>query len=465
MCQKPEGGFLQLNKLSKYAVDSIPRENRHMTYWDMFATWVGANANNGTWFVGGIIAACGFWGGIKALIIASSISYIFLGLIGYMGYKTGVTTMALSRASFGIRGSIIPSLVNLTQFIGWTAVNTFIAATSMSYILHTLLGWPVFGHPGGNLGLIVGITVMSALHLLSIAAGQKSIQLIERIGIILVIIFVIWESIIVFRDVSFNQITHWQVPNVAKMKFGSAIDTLAAFNLAWVTAGADFTRFTNKSQTATTAPFLGASVGVFWFAFIGLTATISIAITSGVYDPNNSDPSTIANRLGLGLIAMVVIVLTSMTANAVNLQAAGSALKNMFNQLSLRQSLLIVTILATIVTFIPVIYGSFLDTFTAFLDYVGMVLGPIISIMIVDYYFIAKQRYNINELGNGSGKYWYHGGVQWLSFGLWLFGVGLYWLLQQVAWIQTYTGATFVVMVVVGAIYYVIKMMEAQHAN
>ncbi|GEL15651.1 cytosine permease [Pediococcus cellicola] len=440
----------------RYAVDIVPTPHRHMSYWDMFATWVGANANNGTWFVGGIIAACGFWGGIRALIVASSISYIFLSLIGYMGYKTGATTMAISRASFGIRGSIVPSLVNLTQFVGWTAVNTFIAATSMSYILHSLIGWPIYGQAGGNKGLILGIVIMSVLHLISISAGQRSIQIIERIGIILVIIFVLWESIVVFRDVSFSQIGHWQVPTHQKMPFGAAIDTLAAFNLAWVTAGADFTRFTNKKHVAITAPFIGADIGVFWFAFIGLVATISIAITSGIYDANNSDPSTIANRLGLGMIAMIVIVLTSMTANAVNLQAAGSAVNNMFPRISLKKSLWIVTILATIVTFIPLFIGSFLDAFTAFLDYVGMVLGPIISIMCVDFYLIHKQEYHIASLSKRNGRYWYRGGVHWLAFGLWLAGVIAYLLLRQVSWIEAYTGATFIDMILVGIVYYVV---------
>ncbi|WPC20165.1 cytosine permease [Pediococcus inopinatus] len=453
----------------RYAVDIVPFEDRHMSYWDMFATWIGANANNGTWFVGGIIAACGFWGGIHALIIASSISYIFLSLVGYMGYKTGASTMAVSRASFGIRGSVVPSVVNVTQFVGWTAVNTFIAATSMSYILHSLLGWPVYGQPGGAKGLIFGILVMSILHLISISAGQRSIQIIERIGIILVIIFVIWESIVVFRDVSFSQIANWKVPTHQKMPFGSAIDTLAAFNLAWVTAGADFTRFTNKKNTAVTAPFLGADIGVFWFAFIGLVATISIAVTSGVYDANNSDPSTIANRLGLGSIAMIVIVLTSMTANAVNLQAAGSAVNNIFPKLSLKKSLWIVTILATLVTFIPVFVGSFLDTFTAFLDYVGMVLGPIVSIICVDFYLVRRRHYQATELSRKGGRYWYRGGIHWLAFCLWVVGVLVYLLLQHVAWIRNYTGATFITMILVGIAYYVVMKIKCHillsHSN
>ena len=143
-----------------------------------------ANANNGTWFIGGIIAACGFWGGIKALLIASSISYIFLMMVGYMGTKTGVSTDGHFRGLRWDPGKHHSILSKFNPVCGWTAVNTFIAATSVSYILHSFWGWPTYGQPGGNLGLIVGIVVMSILHLLSIVAGQRSIQIIERIGVI-----------------------------------------------------------------------------------------------------------------------------------------------------------------------------------------------------------------------------------------------------------------------------------------
>ena len=76
--------------------------------------------------------------------------------------------------------------------------------------------------------------------------GERSVQIIERIGIIFVIGFVIWESIVVFRTVSFHQLVTWVVPHSEQLKAGHAMDILAAFNLAWVTAGADFTRFTAR---------------------------------------------------------------------------------------------------------------------------------------------------------------------------------------------------------------------------
>ena len=126
-------------------VSSIPMESRHMSYWDMFATWVGANANNGTWYVGGVIAACGLVTASTTLVISGIISYLLLAAAGFMGYKTGLTSMTLTRASFGLRGSLLPSAINLVQFIGWASVNTFIAATSMSFLFHDLFVWPVYG--------------------------------------------------------------------------------------------------------------------------------------------------------------------------------------------------------------------------------------------------------------------------------------------------------------------------------
>ena len=53
---------------------------------------------------------------------------------------------------------------------------------------------------------------MSILHILSVSAGSRSIQMIERLGIILVLVFVIWESVAVFKTVSLTEIAHWQVP-------------------------------------------------------------------------------------------------------------------------------------------------------------------------------------------------------------------------------------------------------------
>ena len=154
-------------------VEVISADKRTMSNWDMFATWVGANANNGTWYIGGVIAAAGMYTASTTLIISGLVSYALLALASFMGYKTGLPMMALTRASFGLRGSFIPSIINIVQFIGWAAANTFIAAISISVIFKDLFGWQAYT-AGGKAGLVIGIIIMSLLHLASISLGERS---------------------------------------------------------------------------------------------------------------------------------------------------------------------------------------------------------------------------------------------------------------------------------------------------
>ena len=45
-----------------------------MSFWDQTATWIGANANNGTWYVGGVLAALGLGGAMKLLMITGPVA-------------------------------------------------------------------------------------------------------------------------------------------------------------------------------------------------------------------------------------------------------------------------------------------------------------------------------------------------------------------------------------------------------
>jgi len=158
------------------AVEPVPAADRNIGAGDMFATWVGANANNGTWYVGGVVAAVCFVPSLYVTALANPVAYVVMALVGLIGFRAGVSTMALTRFAFGIRGSVLPSLLNTTQFIGWTAVNTYIAAVSVSFVLKELWGWPALGEPGGETTMLAGIALMSVLHLVSIAAGHNGFR-------------------------------------------------------------------------------------------------------------------------------------------------------------------------------------------------------------------------------------------------------------------------------------------------
>ncbi|WP_406543589.1 cytosine permease [Clostridium ljungdahlii] len=325
----------------------------------MLTTWIGANANNGTWYVGGVVAGATFGGAVLVTLVSNPIAYIIMALIGFIGYKVGTSTMALTRPSFGVRGSFLPSVLNITQFIGWTAVNTFIAAISISFILKDIFGLPAYGSNGSEKTMLIGIAVMSILHLISIATGHKSVKMVEKIGVIFILILGVWETVVVLKQVPLSKIIAWRPPSGKVMDIGSAFDAMAAFSLGWVPAIADFTRYSKSKKASTVAPIIGANVGLFWFAFVGIIGAIGTAVTTGVYDPNNSDPSTIVSKLGLGVIALLVIILTSTTANAINLMGAGISVTNLNKKIKSQTALFGVTILAALLTIVPIYASSF----------------------------------------------------------------------------------------------------------
>lgn len=446
---------INLEERKEYsAIEPVPIDKRSISALDMFATWVGANANNGTWYVGGVIAALCFIPSLYVTLIANPIAYIIMALVGYIGYKIGISTMALTRITFGVKGSIIPSLLNTTQFIGWTAVNTFIASISVSFLLKDLFGMPVFGEPGGNTTMLIGICIMSVLHLLSIASGHRSVKIVERIGVGLIILLVIWETVVVFQQVSLDQIINWRPPADKALPFGSAIDIMAAFSLGWTPAIAEFTRYCKTKTAATWVPMLGANIGLFWFTLIGSIVTIGVAISTGAYDPNNSDPSGIVSKLGLGVLAFLVIIITSTTANAINLMASGISLTNVIPKLKALPALWIVTAIAAFITLIPLYIGSFLESFTMFLDYIGMVFGPIFAIVITDYYLLHNKEQSTDDLNKKNGRYWFSGGFNIRAVVIWAIGVILFLLLRNAGFVTAYTGATYPAMIITGILYF-----------
>ena len=77
----------------------------------MTSTWICANANPTTWYMGTILGALGLGGALLSAIIGNPLVYLILALVGIIGYKVASTNMGLCRVSFGIAGSRIDNVI------------------------------------------------------------------------------------------------------------------------------------------------------------------------------------------------------------------------------------------------------------------------------------------------------------------------------------------------------------------
>ena len=141
--------------------------------------------------------------------------------------------------------------------------------------------------------------------------------------------------------------------------------------------------------------------------------------------------------------------------------AAGSAFNNILPKIKLTPSLWIVTIIATLMSFIPFIFGGFINTFIWFLDMVGMILGPEIAILLVDFFFVRSKNYDTNQFSKIDGKYWYQAGFNVRSYITWVISIAVYFGLQQVTLVTDTVGSTWLAMLFAAGLYAVLSLKKA----
>lgn len=443
----------------EYSVEeAVPQSARHYSFLDMVATWIGANANTASWYTGGVIVAAGVFGGFAVIFIANPIAYAIMALVGYMGYKVGTTTMGLTRASFGIKGSILPSVLNSIQFVGWCGCNTFIAAISMSFLFNQIFGWPAFGEPNSWWVLVIGVVLCSLLQILmTVLGGTYSIKYAERVSVILLIGLTVWETIVILGQYPISEILAWSPPADIRIPFGKAMDVMVAFSFGWIPAIAEFTRYTKNKSSATVAPMIGANLALFWFAIVGMMGAVAASISSGTFDPNASDPSSIIGSLGLGWMAFLVLILATCTTNCVNIYAAGMSVANVSPKMGEKKAIWGVAVLTLLFSLVPIVIGSFLDAFMVFLDYVGLIFAPMLAIIIIDYYVLKKREYDWSQAAKVGGAYWYKNGINWVAIGSWIFGVVAYFAFSNIPFIMGSIGAIYSTVIVTAIVYYLVS--------
>ncbi len=125
----------------------------------LFWPWAGANVSllalsYGAFFLGFGIS---FRQATIAAFIGTLGSFLLVGISSLAGKRSNAPTMVLSRASFGVKGSILPGALSYLIFVGWETVLVSLA---------TLATGTVFARVGGidnNLALVLGFIVAVSL--------------------------------------------------------------------------------------------------------------------------------------------------------------------------------------------------------------------------------------------------------------------------------------------------------------
>ena len=447
---------------------SVPASARNFSSLDMFLTWAGFNANTGSWFIGGLAASLGLGGALGVILLANPPAYILVALIGYMAFRVGTTTYGLARPSLGIRGAQVASALNFVQYTGWAVVDTAIGAIALSFLFNGIFGWAPFGAPGAESTLAIGVTLLAIIQAVPvIVAGHKSIRIAQRVTVTTVIALVAWTGFVLFQHWDLAAIAAWQPPAGVALPLGVVVDIFAVYSVTWYGAIGALTRFGRTPQAATVAPFAGASLALFWFGVVGTFGVIAGALATGVFDPNASDPSSVLSSLGLGYVAMLILILLTVSTNVGSLYIMSYEMANIRPGFNVKAGYWGSAILVWVASFIPIFMGL-LAFFLDFLTTIGAVFGPVCSIMLVDYFILRKQRYDWSQSDAKEGPYWYGSGFNWAAIVVWIVGALSYFLFMGtpsylkgvIPWggldvFVTTTGGLYPAMILSAVLYYI----------
>lgn len=184
--------------------------------------------------------------------------------------------------------------------------------------------------------------------------------------------------------------------------------------------------------------------------FVGMISSI---VTG---DPNPSSMLVVARP---GVPALLIIILSSVTTNVMNLYSSAISFVNVFPKIEPWKIIVGGGVAITGVAVIPNLIGHFIQ----FLTIVGSIFVPLIAILLVDYFLLKKQQVDAEQLlvDNASSSYWYKNGFNIRAIVIWLVGVAIFNILPHVA---PTIGATVPTFLLIAVVYYVVEKLSPRKA-
>ena len=349
--------------------------------------WFGAGVSIAEILTGTYFAPLGMAKGFLAIVVGHVIGCAMMLLAGLIGGYTGRSAMETVKMSFGRKGSLLFAVLNVLQLVGWTAIMIYDGALATNGIL--------------NVGPWVWCVVIGALILVWIAVGITDLGRINQIVMALLFLLTLVLCKVIFFGGSGAG-----APAEEAMSFGAAVELAVAMPLSWLPLISDYTREAEKPFAATVTSTVTYGVVSSWMYLIGMGA----AIFTG-----QSDIAAIMVQAGLGIAALVILVLSTVTTTFLDAWSAGISSESIWDKLKGKHVAMAVTIIGTV--------GAILfpmDDITDFLYLIGSVFAPMIAVQIADY-FLLKTDVSDREWSVSRLAIWFVGFLLYR----WLMGIDL----------------------------------------
>lgn len=354
--------------------------------------WFGAAVSLAEILTGMSFSSLGLGKGLAAIFIGHVIGCVMLFLAGVIGGKMRLSAMETVKASFGNKGGLLFSILNVLQLVGWTAIMIYDGALAADGVFKT--------------GSWIWCLVIGALIVVWILVGISNLGKINTVAMAALFILTVILCKVIFFSGNILSASAQDA-----MSFGGAVELSVAMPLSWLPLISDYTRDAEKPVKATAVSAIVYGLVSCWMYIIGMGAAM---LTEG------SDIADIMVKAGLGVAGLLIIVFSTVTTTFLDAYSAGVSSESIFKKLKGKYVAVAVTVVGTVSAMIfP------MDDITDFLYLIGSVFAPMIAVQIADFFIIKNDSR--------------HKGFDFINLAVWFVGFVVYRLLMNVDIIVGYT--------------------------
>ena len=396
-----------------FGIAPIPRDKRALGFADTFVLWSDLGVSFLVMVVGMfLVPGLSLVQALLAILLGGVIGNLLLGLAAAIGSDVGVPTMVLLRPSLGLRGSYLPSVVNVVQLVGWATFEVIVMAQAASALLQRLAGLPGT-YPFWALGFAILTTVLAVWGPVHVVK-----KILAKYVIWLVLATTVWLTLAILTSYDMGELL--ARPGTGDMPFLTAVDLVIALPISWFPLVADYSRLTRDRGAAFWGTGLGYFVPHVWFYALGALLVLGAGVA---FDPLAPVAPLIAAIAGLtfGWVALLILLVDETDEGFANVYSAAVSVRNVAP--GLRQRDVTLAIGALVLVLSQVVS---LTQYESFLLLIGSFFVPLLGVLAADYFLVRGGRYDGAALFTRGGPYWYASGVHWPGLACWLAGAATY---------------------------------------
>lgn len=391
---------MQLELNGTNIIDESERKGRASS---LFWPWCGANVSllalsYGAFFLGFEIS---FIQASVAAVIGTILSFLLVGVSSLAGKKSNAPTMVLSRASFGVKGNLVPGFLSYLIFVGWETVLVSLATLATGTVLHRAISLD------RNLAMVIGFAIAVSL---TVAGGVLGHSIIMRLQKVLTLVTAVATGLYILLTidvVDWNSILHQSHGSTAGF-IGALIFGATGIGLGWVNSAADYSRYLPRSTSSRSVigwTVFGASIVPIILVMYGAALSGSSA---DLFDSVANDPVGALTELlpTWFLIPFALIAILGLVGGAIlDLYSSGLTLISIGLPVKRYIAASIDSVLMLLGTIYLVwIADDFFFPFQGFLITLGVPIATWSAIFVADV-LMRKREYNEEDLYDENGRY------------------------------------------------------------